>query len=64
MNTPSDKSGSPLRKEYYGYKVTFAKAKECGRDVLRLILPDNHGYIQENEPMNTSYDKQYEGTYE
>lgn len=26
-----------------GYKVRFIEAKECGRDVLRLLIPDKEG---------------------
>jgi len=47
-----------------GYSVTFAKTKECGREVLRMILPDKNGYIQKNEPMSGGYELQYEGTHE
>jgi hypothetical protein len=46
------------------YKVTFAKAKECGREILRIILPDQYGYMQKNEPMDEAFATQYEGTFE
>lgn len=46
------------------YKVTVAKAKECERDVLRIIVPGPDGYIQRNEPMTGVYAEQYIGTFE
>lgn len=42
-----------------GYSVTFTKAIESGRGVLRVIFPDKYGYCQPNEPMDEQYKLQY-----
>ena len=42
------------------YQITFIAARECGRDVLRVIFPDKAG-ILEKELMDSSLSPQYEG---
>lgn len=32
-----------------GFDVMFIKAKECGRDVMRMILPDKNGLFENGE---------------
>ena len=54
------KEGEEYDKIIQYYKVTFFNTKECGRNVLRLILPDVNGYIQQNEPMDKNFSLQYE----
>lgn len=44
------------------YPVKFVNAKECDRDVLRVIFPDKQGKL-DKEDMEEPYDKQYEGTF-
>lgn len=41
------------------YSVVFTNAKECGRDVLRMIIPDKNGYLKENEPMDEQFKIQH-----
>ena len=51
---PGKKYDNVLR----GYDVTFAEAEECGRPVLRMILPDKDGKFNSSHP----YVHQWEGT--
>jgi hypothetical protein len=41
------------------YPITFMDAKECGRDVLRVIFPDQSGCLDKDE-MDGPLAKQYE----
>ena len=43
------------------YPVTFAKARECDRDVLRIILPDHTGCLAKNE-IDSAWAGQWEST--
>lgn len=40
------------------FPVRFIKAKECGRDILRMILPDKQGKLLPEE-ISPPYDCQY-----
>lgn len=46
-----------------GFEVEFAWAKECDRDVLRMILPDKEGETAKDK-IAEPYSKQWEGTTE
>lgn len=45
------------------YSLTFTKAEETGREVLRVILPDAAGNLMK-EIMDHPYDEQWDGTDE
>jgi hypothetical protein len=53
--------GVPYAGVLRGYMVTFAKAKEDDREVLRVILPDKDGNL--DKETNVLQD-QYEGTHD
>lgn len=38
--------------------ITFVRAKEAGRDILRVVLPDEHGNL-EKDAMHLPYELQY-----
>lgn len=42
-----------------GFPTRFISAKECGREVLRLIVPDPKGNLDENK-MDSEYAAQYQ----
>jgi hypothetical protein len=44
-----------------GYDLSFATATECGREVLRVIIPDPDGRLMRGE-IGGGYEVQYEGT--
>jgi hypothetical protein len=44
-----------------GYDVGFAAATECGREVLRMIIPGPDGRLARGE-ITGGYEVQYEGT--
>ena len=44
-----------------GYNITFANAKECDRDVLRIIFPDKEGALS-RDVISEAYRPQWEGT--
>jgi len=46
-----------------GMNVQFIYAEECGRDVLRMILPDNTGETMPELMKDENFKKQWEGTY-
>ena len=53
---PGDESDVVLKK---GYRVRFVGATECGREVLRVILPDKDGRL-DAEFADPEYAKQYD----
>jgi hypothetical protein len=46
-------------KGYDNYPITFIKAAESGREVLRVILPDRFGKVLQNELEDDRYLDQY-----
>lgn len=54
-------AGKRYRRVIKGYWVAFVKAMEGGRGVLRLILPDQHGNISEDEIEEGPFKDQYIG---
>lgn len=44
-----------------GYDVGFAAATECGREVLRIIIPGPDGQVQRGK-IGGGYEVQYDGT--
>lgn len=41
-----------------GYKVKMVAARECDREVLRIIIPDKHGHLEPDDleyPFNLQY---------
>lgn len=47
-----------------GYDVKFVMAKECDRDVLRIILPDKEGGLDRGCFKQENFNFQYEGVTE
>jgi len=43
------------------YEVAFAGAKECGRPVLRVILPESNGALLPGEMANPTFRSQWVG---
>jgi hypothetical protein len=41
-----------------GYDIRFVEAEECGRPVLRIILPDKDGNL-DRESLTGTFEKQY-----
>lgn len=54
------KAGESYSKIIKGFKVRFESTFECGRAVLRMILPDPKGHL-EKDKMDPGYARQYEG---
>lgn len=54
-------AGTPAVGIIRGFPVGFAEASECGRPVLRVILPDPDGRLARGE-IGAEYAIQYEGT--
>lgn len=54
-------AGTPVAEIIRGFDVGFAEASECGRPVLRVILPDPDGRLERGE-IGAEYAVQYEGT--
>jgi hypothetical protein len=54
---PGDVAGGIIE----GYDVGFATATECGREVLRVIIPGPDGRVRRGE-IGGGYEVQYDGT--
>jgi len=53
-------AGDPVFNILQGdYAITFMDAKECGRDVLRVIFPDPTGHLKKDE-IEKPYDSQWD----
>ena len=53
--------GMILANIIFNFDITFRKATEEGREVLRVILPDQEGNLAEDK-IHADYKFQYEGT--
>lgn len=58
--SPGDKAAEII----HGYDVKFVKAQECGRDVLRIIIPDKGGGLDRGCFQQENFNFQYEGVDE
>jgi len=58
--SPGDRASEIVK----GYDVKFVKAQECGRDLLRIILPDKDGGLDRGSFKQENFNFQYEGVTE
>ncbi len=56
------KAGDMADEIVHEFKVKFVGAIECGRPVLRIILPDKYGGLDQGDFKDEKFGLQYEGT--